>query len=228
MTADKEDVAHAQWYETKSLQYFEGVRKDMLEIMSSHGGNATILEIGCGNGAMGEVALASSIASRYYGVELFEGAASEAEKRLTGVVCGDVESINLPWGDVEYDFIVASEVLEHLIDPWKVVNRLANALSPGGAFLASSPNISHYAIVKRLALGRFDLEDSGPMDRTHLRWFTPDTFAMLFETAGLEVESLGPVSEPGPKARLLMKILPRNMRGRLWRQLNVQARKPAS
>lgn len=220
-------AAHAEWYETKEERYFEGVRDDMLDCISGcTRSEIVVLEIGCGNGAMGEAALSRGLAARYYGVELFEDAASEASEKLTGVVCGDIESIDLPWLGVQFDYIIASEVLEHLVDPWKVVGRLSSMLRPGGRFLASSPNISHYSIAKNLAFGQFELRDSGPMDRTHLRWFTPATFARMFEEAGLEIEAIGPVAPPGAKARVLMSMLPRKMHGRLWRQINVRARKP--
>ncbi|MDG2021322.1 MAG: methyltransferase domain-containing protein [Phycisphaerales bacterium] len=77
----------------------------------------TVSEIGCGNGLMGEAMLSSSIASRDFGVELFDAAAAEAEQGLTEVVCGDIESIESPCPEVESDLIIASEVLEHIIDP---------------------------------------------------------------------------------------------------------------
>ena len=64
----------------------------MIEFVSEACG-LRVLEIGCGNGTMGESMLASSIASEYFGVELFKDAADEAEERLAGVICGGIESI---------------------------------------------------------------------------------------------------------------------------------------
>jgi hypothetical protein len=39
------------------------------------------------------------------------------------------------------------------------------------------------------------------MDRTHLRWFTPDSYREMFETAGLEVLSVEPLTPLRWKAR---------------------------
>ena len=58
---------------------------------------AAILEIGCSNGATGALALAEGKCGRYCGVELFEGPAAVARERLTEVVVGDVEELELPW-----------------------------------------------------------------------------------------------------------------------------------
>ena len=60
---------------------------------------ASILEIGCSNGATGALALAEGKCSRYCGVELFPEPAAAARERLTEVVEGDVEQVELPWAE---------------------------------------------------------------------------------------------------------------------------------
>jgi 2-polyprenyl-3-methyl-5-hydroxy-6-metoxy-1,4-benzoquinol methylase len=212
-------------YNNKTSQYFSGVREDILRQLAPQGG-LSILEIGCGDGSTGAAALQRGIAREYHGVELFPSAAMIARGVLTSVVEGDVERAELPRQGEPFDVVIASEVLEHLVDPWRVVGRLASVLKPGGLMFASSPNVCHYRVIRMLLRGRFDLEDQGVFDRTHLRWFTPMTYRAMFETAGLTVERVGPLAEPGPRARLLMRTLPRRWHVHLWRQINLRARKP--
>jgi hypothetical protein len=70
--------------------------------------------------------------------------------------------------------------------------------------LASSPNISHWHVVRDLIRGRFDYCEEGLMDRTHLRWFTPRSYRAMFEGAGFQVEDLRPVRRPGVIARFVI------------------------
>ncbi|MDP1601984.1 MAG: methyltransferase domain-containing protein, partial [Legionella sp.] len=98
------------------------------------------------------------------------------------------------------------EVLEHLVEPGEVLKRLARYVRPGGMLLASSPNISHWRVIRELVMGRFQLADQGVFDRTHLRWFTPDTFADLADQAGFDVEELGPVTAFSTRTELISKL----------------------
>ena len=56
----------------------------------------------------------------------------------------------------------------------------------------------------KLALGVFVYEESGLLDKTHLRWFTRMTMMELFESQGFGVVDLRPriFEEPGREAFL--------------------------
>jgi hypothetical protein len=54
-----------------------------------------------------------------------------------------------------------------------------------------------------LLRGDWKLEDQGRMDRTHLRWFTPKTYAELFRSCDYEVLSVEPVTPLRSKPRLV-------------------------
>jgi hypothetical protein len=92
---------------------------------------------------------------------------------------------------------------------------------------ASSPNIAHWTVLRRLAAGRFDYADKGVMDRTHLRWFTPATYRELFEQAGLEVLEVGPVTPLRPKARLLDRLTGGRLRHLFITQIMIRGRRRA-
>jgi hypothetical protein len=65
--------------------------------------------------------------------------------------------------------------------------------------VACIPNAQHWSVQARLNCGMFKYEDSGLLDRTHLRWFTRLTIIELFKTSGFEiVEGMSRVfNEPG-------------------------------
>ncbi len=192
-------------YQHKPDSYFAGARLDFVRLLP-HDASAVILEVGCGSGATGALALAGGRAGRYVGIELFEKAADEARKVLTEVITGDIEILELPFGPTEFDALIMSEVLEHLVEPQATLEKLAKCLRPGAMVMASSPNISHWRVVRELLLGRFHLADQGVFDRTHLRWFTPETFAAMFNKAGFNVQAVAPVTPFAPRTQLISKL----------------------
>ena len=103
----------------------------------------------------------------------------------------------------------------------------AGLLKPGGVILASSPNVSHYRIIAQLLRGRFEYADVGPMDRTHLRWFTPVSYAQMFEDAGFATRHVGPMTPAGRKTKLLraasLGLLPASL---FMRQVKYIGQKP--
>lgn len=191
----------ASQYAGKQHDYFDGARIDIVRLLPGNQ-RASILEIGCGTGATGKAAKAQGKCGRYIGIELMSEPAAIARQHIDTVFEGDIERID--WSSLPdtIDAVILSEVLEHLIDPWDVVRRVHDRLRPGGRVYASSPNIASWRIIKMLFRNRFDYEECGPMDRTHLRWFTSSSYKQLFETAGFRTLSIGPLSVAGPKWRL--------------------------
>lgn len=97
----------------------------------------TILEIGCGQGAMG-VRLAELAC--YLGVEPDAHSYSRARRRILGaggqVLHRSDEELR---ADRQYDLVCAFEVLEHLPDDVSAVRRWLARVKPGGHLLLSVP-----------------------------------------------------------------------------------------
>lgn len=179
-------------YSGKSEDYFAGARDDFISELPDNP-KARILEIGCASGNTGALALAKGKCGWYAAVELDESAAERARTKLSEVIVADIERMELPWPEHGFDVLIMSEVLEHFADPWRVLRRLRPLLKPGALFFCSSPNISHYRLIGMLIQGKWRFEDSGVMDRTHLRWFTPKTYGELVESAGFVLDYVEPI-----------------------------------
>lgn len=192
-------------YEGKATAYFTNARADFVRLLPRDP-TARVLEIGCGNGATGALAMARGRAGHYVGVELVEGQGRKAREVLSDVLIGDVERMDFDWQPAEFDALIMSEVLEHLVEPGALLRRLHRFIRPGGIVLASSPNISHWRVLRELLKGRFDLADQGVFDRTHLRWFTPATFAAMFESAGFRIDRVGPVTPFSPRVETISRL----------------------
>jgi SAM-dependent methyltransferase len=153
----------------------------------------TILDVGCAQGALGMAYLRRNPKALVLGIESDPESASCAAQRLNEVACLDVEATPMPFsvpGGI--DCIVYGDVLEHLVDPWRLLRAQAEYLAPDGCVLVCMPNVEHWSFALRLLNGRFDYEPQGLLDRTHLRWFTPRSMARALADAGLEPADLTP------------------------------------
>ena len=144
----------------------------------------TILDVGCGTGALGLEYKRRNPAARVYGIEA-SATATIAAARLDAVATTDVEANPTPFGDTMFDCIIYGDVLEHLVDPWRILRLHAERLSPHGVMLICMPNAEHWQFAERLLRGTFDYEPQGLFDRTHLRWFTAETTRRALRAAGL-------------------------------------------
>lgn len=161
-----------QGYSDKSGDYFAHARKEIEPLLPKKCGR--VLEIGCGSGATLGWLRQNHQAVRTVGIEIAEAAAVQARVLADEVHCLDFERHDLPGGAQKFDLVLCLDVLEHMVDPWAVVDRLATRyLETGGTLIVSLPNVRHYSVVLPLFLGgRWDYEDAGLLDRTHLRFFT--------------------------------------------------------
>lgn len=208
-------------YAEKDPAYYASARKDYVARLPAAPA-ARILELGCGNGATGALALAEGKCGLYVGIEMFEPMAAQAEQVLTRVLVGDVAKIDLDFPPDYFDVLICSEVLEHLVDPEAVLRKLIPHLKIGGLVLASSPNIAHYSVVLNLLRARFDYAGSGNMDRTHLRWFTPTSYCRLFEESGVRTTHVRRLSLGSRLIRALVGLVPGPFGHLLWYQIDFE------
>jgi hypothetical protein len=68
-----------------------------------------------------------------------------------------------------------------------VLRTARSKLADNGLIVVSIPNIGHLKVRLRLLLGKFEYEDWGIMDRTHLRFFTLKTAQEMLSQAGFTV-----------------------------------------
>ncbi len=151
------------------------------------GVNKRVLEVGCFSGYFSERLRDNGCA--VVGIEIDARAAEMAKEYCENVIVGDLETMDsLPYPRASFDFILFADVLEHLKDPLRALVKLRSWLRDDGHIVCSIPNVAHIYVRLNLLLGRWDYEDIGLMDRTHLRFFTRSTARKLVEDAGFSIE----------------------------------------
>jgi ubiquinone/menaquinone biosynthesis C-methylase UbiE len=192
-------------YEEKNGNYYSLIRHDLIQMIE--GNNNKILEVGCGDGQTGWALKKSGKAKEVVGIELVEGPAKRAEKRLDKVIQGDVEEITLPFHPEYFDYIIMGDVIEHLIDPWSTLKKMSQFLSSRGYLIASIPNISYWKVLADLILlDKWEYQPAGILDKTHLRFFTRGTISKMFTECGFKIELIVSVGSTRTITRLLNLI----------------------
>ncbi len=172
-------------YSDKPSDYFKLIRKEIIDLIPPN--TKRILDIGCGEGNTAYEAKIFLNADYVAGIELNEQACAIAKEKLDKIVCGNIEIIELPFDPNFFDCIICADVLEHLVNPWDVLIKLKRYLSEDGVLIASIPNLQYIVPVIRILLNKFEYEDYGILDRSHLRFFTLHTIQKMFSDSGYEI-----------------------------------------
>lgn len=96
-----------------------------------------VLEIGAATGARLN-ALRELGWKRLSGIEIVPAAADVARRAGFDVSVGPAESVIRELPSAAFDVVIASFVLEHLLDPFGLTREVARVLKPGGQFLFST------------------------------------------------------------------------------------------
>ena len=121
-----------------------------------------------------------------------------AEERIQ-LQARDLLADEVPWGELAFDVIIFSEVLEH-IPPTAapdLIRRLARRLAPEGRLVMTSPNLHSLHRRINFALGRgrlFDLAtplEFAPGTYGHIMIYGRPELSALLDDAGLRLSSFG-------------------------------------
>lgn len=167
----------------------EGHNPDLLRLIPVNA--ASVIEVGCSSGALAHAYKRLNPACHYRGVEIDAEYAQRARHHCDECLVMDIETDSPDFwhNQTDRDCWIFGDTLEHLKDPWQVLRRIKGVLPTGGCVLACIPNAQHWSLQVKLSVGDFRYQDSGLLDRTHLRWFTRQTMIEMFDHTGFQIEA---------------------------------------
>jgi SAM-dependent methyltransferase len=179
---------------------YQAVNKSVLTKVPEN--SQRILDVGCGAGNLGR-ALKRRANRHVTGITYSDDEAAIARQVLDEVLVTDLNALDtktLP----KFDIIICSHVLEHLYHPEVLLADLKNNLDKDGKIIVVLPNILHWKQRLKFLKGDFKYTETGPLDRTHYRFYDWQTAIDLVQSAGLKVT----VYEANGYFPLASKLLP--------------------
>jgi len=149
---------------------------------------ATFLDIGCGRGVMGQY-LQETYGARVTGLEIIPENFAIARGILQECLLGDIETMDVSAMVGQFDHVVFSDSLEHLLEPQAALEKIKPLLNVAGSVLISIPNIRNFRVsLPLLFRDNWEYTDEGLLDRTHLRFFTQSSITNLLHRSGYRVD----------------------------------------
>jgi methionine biosynthesis protein MetW len=140
---------------------------------------SSVLDIGCGDGATLSY-LARKLTIRGEGLDVSGTAVRRANERGVKARGGDAASDSFII-DPGQDYIIISEVLEHIPNPEDLLSKTRGKFKKG--LILSVPNTGHYLHRLRLLFGRFPVQWAHHPGE-HLRFWTLGDFKFWLEWQG--------------------------------------------
>lgn len=165
--------------------------------------NSKVLDVGCSSGYFDKVLIDQKNCT-VDGVELDPDDARLAEKICRRITVGNIEDDDFSWEglDDDYDHILFIDVLEHLVDPAKTLEKVAGRLSKDGSIVFSIPNMANGSVRLQLLQGNFDYEKDGLLDETHMHYYTEKTVGDMVRKSGLKLTSFDYTSFDVPRSTI--------------------------
>lgn len=171
-------------YTVKESTYFSNIRMDIISLIPLNPAQK-VLEIGAGAGNTLLYIKESNLAEEVMGVELMEIANSNQKNPLIDKFqIANIEQENIQAPDEYFDIIICADVLEHLVDPWSIIDKISRCLKKDGLLIVSIPNIREWKTLGKVIFrGDFSYQSSGGiMDKTHLRFFCKKNIYQMLNT----------------------------------------------
>ncbi len=212
------------------------VSKTLCVLSEWMGTGQTAIDVGCGSGYYTN--LCRERGNAVFGIDLTSQVRSARALGLS-VCWGDAERV-LPFPDRCFSLALCSEVVEHLLQPERMLKEIHRILKPGGTLILTTPNYGHWVLRVLYVCGRppvglpvrhfkglrqrVSVESPPPWREPHIRFFTPRILCDFLREMGFEVESLRStfVGFPSALAPYLPWLigLPLRIAGKLLGNLN--------
>ncbi|MDT8453121.1 MAG: class I SAM-dependent methyltransferase [Gammaproteobacteria bacterium] len=187
-----------------------------LSLIEKHVKPGKILDIGCGNGHLLEAAMQRGWVAHGYDVD-----------KVSTQKVGNRLGISTEYGnffsmraDQKYDLITMHQVLEHLKDPNKYLERIHSVLNDDGCLFVAVPNIDSFSS----RLKRF-MEKIGMRKRNigkyydtnhHVLYFNTKTLKRLLESHGFRIVYQRNCHSTKPGQSRLKRFIMRNITDHLF------------
>jgi 2-polyprenyl-3-methyl-5-hydroxy-6-metoxy-1,4-benzoquinol methylase len=201
---EREDLK--QFYEKDAARFWDPRRgmigRDLHIYPLLDGLGGRVLEYGCGSGSLLLALAKEDRFTSLCGVDISESAISKVRQAAVDMEVGEKVSVLTPRDDRlpevpdgSVDVILSLDTIEHVLDPYIVIDEFNRIASERAIFVISVPNYAYIKYVVQLFLGRQPVTGSDePVERwrhagwdgMHLHTFTKSSLEILLRDCGWE------------------------------------------
>jgi ubiquinone/menaquinone biosynthesis C-methylase UbiE len=165
----------------------------LLALVREHLPCEAFLDAGCGDGRY-LAALAGELPARRAGCDISERILETARQRVDADL-RQATLEELPFEAAEFDLVLCSQVIEHVLDPERGVAELARVLRPGGTLVISTDNARNWVTralnaPRTAAVALLRLRGARGRIESPATPYTRASFRALLEHGGFAVDRL--------------------------------------
>lgn len=167
-----------------NYQYPDSDRPELIEFLPQH--YQTVLEVGCGTGGF-KSSLNQN--AEIWGIEPNESASKQAQLKGYKVLIGLYDNVESQCPNHYFDLIICNDVIEHMIEHNRFLTDIKRKMKPDAVIVGSIPNMRYYPVLFDLLFKKdWEYQETGVLDKTHLRFFTEKSLKRTFENSGYKIE----------------------------------------
>ena len=139
----------------------------------------TVLEVGCGTGAVLAEVARRGIGTRHFGVDMSDPS-DHADPDVHQLTLIQYDGKQLPFNDACFDLVFASHVVEHVPDPRGFISEISRVAKK--VIYIEVPCEQHIRTTQKTLQTTVDIG--------HINPYSPESFLLLLQTAGLDVQNM--------------------------------------
>jgi len=189
-----EKGAYQKSYSEEELDFFNNKTEQkysrIISILNSNNTNKSILDIGCGEGFA--IEFFRKKGWDICGIDFSDfGLKKNNPNCLDKLIVGDLfeETKNIIKKNIKYDVIILQNLLEHVLEPEKLIVELKSLLLPNSLIVVTVPN--DFNPIQKIALERKKIENEfWVVYPDHLSYFNKSSLKKIFEENGFKTCAL--------------------------------------
>lgn len=174
----------------KSGYVLKSERCRLETIIDLVGQNKKVLDIGCHDGTISRLIALNR--NEVHGIDISEANVNLAREKGILAHKVDIEKDRVPFPKESFDVIIATEIIEHIYDTDKFLEKVYSLLKKGSFLVLTTPNLATLGRRILLLMGKNPLIeiscDKKAYNVGHIRYFTKTTLLELLRKHGFKID----------------------------------------
>lgn len=190
MASSADANSEYRWNDDGPACIHRWVRPALVRLSDAWPPGCAVFDIGCGNGYL--AAQLERLGFRVTGIDPSTSGVAQAREAHPDTrfeVGSAYDDLGERFGRGSFDVVVSVDVVEHLLEPRRLVRNAFDLLKPGGHAVVVTP---YHGYAKNLALalaGRWDWHFTALWDGGHVKFWSRRTLTQLLQEPGFRVVS---------------------------------------